>query len=467
MDTNALLRQLPSVDEALKYAPLHKLSEIHGHRIVADAIRDCLEATRLAIIEATLPFVEKVAIFADMEIRVDEVVKAGLRPVINATGVVLHTNLGRSPLAERAVRRVQDVISNYNTLEYDLRLGGRGQRTSHLEAILQKLTGAEAAVAVNNNAAAVLLILQTLCRDQEVIVSRGELIEIGGAFRIPDVMTASGATLKEVGTTNKTHLSDYRNAIGEKTGAIMKVHTSNYRIVGYTEAVAIDELYPLAAQQDIPLIHNLGSGTFVDLSPFGIHDEPTVRQAVAGGADLVSFSGDKLLGGAQAGIVVGKKKYIDQLKKAPLMRALRLDKMTIAALEETLTLYLDDATAWAEIPILAMLATPVAKIQERSERFVARLREAKIEASVEATKAVMGGGSTPTKVFDSYGIAIAPTARMSPSQLADALRHLDRAVIGRIENDTFYLDLRTVKEAEETLIVDGLVELLGDEEEDA
>lgn len=465
MDTNALLRQLPSVDEALKYAPLQKLSEIHGHRIVADAIRDSLEATRLAVLEETLPFIEINAIFADMEIRVDEVVKAGLRPVINATGVVLHTNLGRSPLAERAVQRVHDVIANYNTLEYDLRLGGRGQRTKHLETILQKLTGAEAAIAVNNNAAAVLLILQTLCQDKEVIVSRGELIEIGGAFRIPDVMTASGATLKEVGTTNKTHLSDYANGINENTGAIMKVHTSNYRIVGYTEAVEIDELRQLATQHRLPLFHNLGSGTFVDLAAFGVHDEPTVKQAVMSGADLVSFSGDKLLGGAQAGIIVGKREYIDQLKKAPLMRALRLDKMTIAALEETLTLYLDEKSAWSEIPILAMLAMPTEKIKERSERFVAKLREANIEASVEATKAVMGGGSTPTKVFDSYGIAIAATKRMSPSQLADALRRLDRAVIGRIENDTYYLDLRTVKETEEALIIAGLLELLGDEED--
>ena len=330
----------------------------------------------------------------------------------------------------------------------------------YVAAQLKRLTGAEAAVITNNNAAAVMLVLSALCADRQVVVSRGELVEIGGAFRIPEVMEMSGAALCEVGTTNKTRFSDYKRAVCEDTAALLKVHTSNYRVVGFTEEAGIGELKPLADRFGIPLIYDLGSGSLIDLSPYGIKGEPTVCEALAAGADIVCFSGDKLLGGPQCGIIVGSKRYLDKMAQHPLMRALRVDKMALAALEATLQLYLDDETAKRNVPILAMLCATQAELQSRSERVAGQLNDAGIPAEVITADSVLGGGSAPTEHFPSPVVAIAQSERVRPESAAHRLMQQDLPVIARIENDKLLFDLRTVGPEEEPKLLDTIMEVL-------
>ncbi|MFW5671612.1 MAG: L-seryl-tRNA(Sec) selenium transferase, partial [Acetivibrio ethanolgignens] len=336
MDKNLLYRSIPKVDVLLEEATMKEAIQLFGRELVIEATHMEMDELRRLIGDCedegeVRGLITNLA--ASITERIEKMLQPNMRRVINATGTILHTNLGRAPISQEHMKHIGEIATGYSNLEYNLREGHRGERYSHFEELLCKITGAEAAMAVNNNAAAVMLILSSLGKGGEVIVSRGELVEIGGKFRIPDVMAESGATLVEIGTTNKTHYSDYEEGITEQTRALLKVHTSNYRIVGFTESVAIDELIPLAEKHGIPVIEDLGSGVLLDLSQYGITYEPTVQDSIRAGADVVSFSGDKLLGGPQAGIIVGKKKYIDKMKKNQLTRALRIDKFTAAALE--------------------------------------------------------------------------------------------------------------------------------------
>ena len=340
-----------------------------------------------------------------------------LRPVVNATGIVIHTNLGRSLLPEEALARLQTVCRGYSNLEYDLQSGERGSRHVHAEAILRELTGAQAALVVNNNAGAVFLILNTLARGREVVVSRGQLVEIGGSFRIPDVMSSSGAILREVGTTNRTHLKDYVSAITDQTALLMKVHTSNYRIVGFTKEVPLNELATLGRERGLPVVEDLGSGCFINLTQFGLHGEITVQETVRAGADLVTFSGDKLLGGPQAGIIVGRKDLIERCRKNPITRALRVDKMTLAALDATLRLYRDERQALEKIPTLTMIALSPEELNGRAKQLASAIqgadRKAALRVEVRRSFSQVGGGSLPAQDLPTFVVA-SPVRRFQP-----------------------------------------------------
>ena len=440
MDT--LLRQIPKVDDLLRLPALNTLAAEVGAAAVTEAVRRTLDRLRADILVGTvteLPSTEALCAQISVSCRASRL--PSLRGVINATGIVLHTNLGRACLSDRALAAARGVSQGYSTLEYDLTAGERGQRYAHVEPLLCRLTGAEAAMVVNNNAAAVLLILSALTAGGEVITSRGELVEIGGSFRMPDVMAACGAVLREVGSTNKTRLSDYANAIGEQTRALLKVHTSNYRIVGFTESVSPAVLVELGRSRSIPVIEDLGSGCLVDLAPLGLRDEPTVQSSVKAGVDVLSFSGDKLLGGPQAGIIVGKRRCIDLLKRHPLARALRVDKLTLAALEATLQAYAD-GTALQEIPVLSMLAQTPEELRQRAESLCRRLGGIGVTAEMVSTENPVGGGAVPTQTLPSFAVAVAP--RDSAAALEAQLRQRPVPIIVRIAHDRCLLDMRTL-----------------------
>ncbi len=380
-----------------------------------------------------------------------------LRWVINGTGIIIHTNLGRSLLAQAAIDAIVNAASHYSNLEYDLNKGARGDRYEHCTSILKKLTGAENALVVNNNAGAVFLILNTLAEGKEVIISRGELIEIGGSFRIPEVMKKSGAVLREVGTTNRTYIADYERAINENTGLIMKAHTSNYRIRGFTHEADIEELSALGKKYNIPTFYDAGSGLLYSVKASGILDEPLISQEVAKGLDVVSFSGDKLLGAPQAGIIVGEKTLIDAMKKNPMTRALRPDKFTLAGLESTLLLYLDMEHAKEAIPTLRMIHENPNIFKGRAQRLLRQLkmRCGNMTVSVAEIYSEVGGGSLPDVVIPSYGILIKPHT-MSLEVLEKRLRNLEVPIIGRIEKETLILDMRTILKEEEPFLLSGL-----------
>jgi len=350
------------------------------------------------------------------------------------------------------------VASNYSNLEYDIDKGMRGSRYSHIEEIIERITGAESALVVNNNAAAVMLVLSTLAKEKEVVVSRGELVEIGGSFRVPDVMEQSGAMLVDVGTTNKTHPRDYENAIGEDTAALLKVHTSNYRILGFTSSVALDELVRIGNEKDIPVVEDIGSGVLLDLSKYGIEHEPTVQESLKAGVDIVTFSGDKLLGGPQAGIIVGKKEYIDRMKKNPLTRAIRVDKFTISALEATLRIYLDEDDAIKKIPTLRMITMPLEEIEDKANRLYMKIKEVvnkdiNIERVDEYSQ--VGGGAMPLERIPTKAIMLY-SQNMDVTKIEKNLRGLDTAIITRIYKDKMYIDLRTIRDEDFDLIAEGL-----------
>ena len=464
MDTNTLLRKLPKTDEVLAHPGLADTLTSVPRVLVLDAVRGAIEDARGRLLagEAIEPTAESAA--RDAVTRAALAAKPSLRRVINATGIIVHTNLGRSVLSEAAACAVAEVASGYSTLEYDVATGDRGSRHVHVESLLCRLTGAEAALAVNNNAAAVMLGIAGLARGREAIVSRGQLVEIGGSFRIPDIMAESGATMVEVGTTNKTHLTDYENALTPNTGLLLKVHSSNYRVVGFTDEVALPDLVHLGAMHGVPVMEDQGSGVLIDLAKFGIADEPTVGASVAAGAALVTASGDKLLGGPQAGLIVGRDQIIHRLKKHPMARALRLDKMTLAALETTLRAYLDEERALREIPTLRMLTTPQSEVRSRAEMLAARLREALGDAAEITTAddiARAGGGALPLADIPSAVVAIAPRA-MSAGKLEALLRcGGEPAVVARVREDRVLVDPRTLLgAAEEDAVVVRLVELL-------
>jgi L-seryl-tRNA(Ser) seleniumtransferase len=458
MDTNTLLRSLPKVDELLKREDVAALDAVHGRTLTLEALREALDVTRAAVRAGEIAEVSADAIAADAAAWLALKARRSLRRVINATGIVVHTNLGRSPLAEAAIEAVAEVARGYSTLEYDVPSGQRGSRHVHVEELICRLTGAGAAMAVNNNASAVLLGLAALARRKEAIVSRGQLVEIGGSFRIPDIMRESGAKMVEIGTTNKTHLRDYQNAITSRTGLMLKVHTSNYRVVGFTEEVSLEDLVALGAEHGVPVFEDQGSGVLIDLARFGLHGEPTIGAAVAAGADLVSASGDKLLGGPQAGILAGKREVIAKLKKHPLARAVRLDKMTLAALEVTLRLYLDERRLFAEVPTLRMLTMTQAELERRAGRLADAITSMCGEAYDVATAADTsraGGGALPMKDIPTTVVALTPH-RGSATSLEERLRLGEPAVIARIKDDRLLLDPRTLREDEDAEVVSAL-----------
>ena len=451
-----LLRQIPKVDELMKQPRLQELCGSVPAQKVTEAVRQILDELRASILNGSIEELPDMAgLCAQVVAVANKKAEYSLRKVINATGIILHTNLGRACISDRAAAAACEVAKSYSTLEYNLEAGRRGTRYSHVEELLCRLTGAESALVVNNNAAAVLLILSDMAQGGQVITSRGELVEIGGSFRVPDIMEACGAELKEVGTTNKTHLRDYDRAITEKTRALMKVHTSNYRIVGFSETPSLPELVQLGHERGLPVIEDLGSGSLVDLQQFGIYDEPSVQDSVRAGVDVVSFSGDKLLGGPQAGIIVGRKKIVDSLKKHPLTRAMRVDKMTLAALEATLRNY--DAGLTAEIPTLAMLAATPDQLKAKAEILRGLMVDAGIAAEVVPTEGQVGGGSVPTQMLKSFAVAVQPKA-VNLDQLETNLRLGSPAIVGRINHDRFLLDVRTLRESDFADIVKAVGE---------
>ena len=467
MNKNLLYRSIPKVDVLLENQAIQEMIERYSRDSVMEAIRAEMDDLRAFIggCDEEDKAQEQIALLVShIGDAVEKMHTPNMKKVINGTGTILHTNLGRAPISREHMRKAFDIVTGYSNLEYNLEKGRRGERYSHFEKLLCKITGAEAAMAVNNNASSVLLILSSLAKGGEVIVSRGELIEIGGKFRIPDVMTQSGATLVEVGTTNKTHVSDYEENITEETKALLKVHTSNYKIVGFTESVGIDELMPIAKEHGIPVIEDLGSGVLIDLSKYGLTYEPTVQESVAKGADVVCFSGDKLFGGPQAGIIVGKKKYIDMMKKNQLTRALRIDKFTAAALELVLQEYLSEEQAIQHIPVLRMITEPLDEVARRARSLARTIRSTDIPAKVDVVscESQIGGGSLPMERIPSMAVAIRPKYE-SVAALEDQMRHLTVPMIPRTVNDTIMLDVRTIETEDFKLIAAELQELLGQE----
>jgi L-seryl-tRNA(Ser) seleniumtransferase len=448
------LSQLPSVDRLLSATALASLVDAHGRAVVTGMVREVLAAARAAIKEGGgLPdeadLVEKVGAGVTAKMR------PRLRPVFNLTGTVLHTNLGRAPLPEEAVQALINAARNPCALEYDIESGGRGDRDNVVDELLCELTGAEAATVVNNNAAAVFLLLNTLAQKKQVIVSRGELIEIGGAFRVPDIMSRAGAKLVEVGTTNRTHLKDFAENINPRTAMLMKVHASNYAIHGFTHAVPEAELAALAHQHTLPFVIDLGSGTLADLAAYGLPHEPTPAEAIAAGADLVTFSGDKLLGGPQAGLLVGRRDLIAKIKKNPLKRALRVGKLTLAALEAVLGLYRDPDRLHLRVTAVRQLTRPEADIAAQAARLLPALQSAlaglPVTVEIVALKSQIGSGSLPVDRLPSAGFAVKPQGKRGGilNRIEQGLRALPKPVIGRIEEGALLLDLRCLAEHEE------------------
>jgi L-seryl-tRNA(Ser) seleniumtransferase len=462
-----LLKQLPAVDEILKEDRTRAWLETYPRVLVLEAIRTSIDRRRKSILKAKEqgPAKQAVAlpdILDQAEAILQELSEPSLRPVINATGVVVHTNLGRSILSEKAVQRMIEVSRSYSNLEYDIPEGERGKRYVHIEDILIRLTGVEAATAVNNNAAAVLLCLNALARGEEVVVSRGELVEIGGSFRVPDVMERSGAVLREVGTTNKTHLKDYEKAINENTGLLLKVHTSNYKIVGFTKEVEPAELAKLGQKHNIPVMWDLGSGSFIDLRAYGAGDEPTVQQAVDSGVDVLTFSGDKLLGGPQAGMILGRKVWLDSIRSNPLARALRIDKLTLAALDATLSQYLDMEKAVREIPTLWMLTQPLSEIGRKADVLASGIREqasASLSISIQDDTSQSGGGALPTGNFPTKTVCIRHD-RLSANQIESRLRLGKPHIITRIKEGMVLFDPRTLNDEEIGKIVEAVGKIM-------
>jgi len=459
------LRKLPSVDELLREPSIQALLSHLPRWAVLEAAREVLEERRRLARAGRLP--EEAPELSTLVREVQTLAKRNHRPnlrkVINATGVILHTNLGRALLAEEAAHQLLEVASSYSNLEYDLEGGRRGSRQAHLERLLVKLTGAEAALVVNNNAAAVLLALNTLAEGREVIISRGELIEIGDSFRIPDIMRKSGAILKEVGTTNRTHLKDYEAAITEKTALLLKVHTSNFRIMGFTADVPLQDLAELGRRYQLPVMEDLGSGALLDLSAVGLRKEPVVSESLKAGADLVTFSGDKLLGGPQAGILLGRKTLIENLRRNPLARAIRVDKLTVAALEATLRLYLDEERVWQRLPTLHVLTLGKAQVEAKAKKLLEQVQGrlgGRLSLSLEDGFSEVGGGALPLEELPTKLVALRSSTR-PPEEIEASLRRHDPPIMGRIKDGQVFLDLRTVQEGELEEVAKALVQLAG------
>lgn len=455
-------RLLPNVQKLLESEAIAALCEQYSRTETVSALRRMLDSERNQIKadESYQPsdfsdqqFIENVR--RDIELRREK----SLIQLINATGIIVHTNLGRAPLAKESIEAIEEASLGYSNLEFDLESGKRGSRYRHVETLLAELTGAQAAVVVNNCAASVLVSLNALCKDKEVIVSRGELVEIGGGFRMPDVIEITGAIMKEIGTTNKTRIADYENAINDNSAALLRNHCSNYKVVGFTERASLPDLVELAHRHGLYMIDDLGSGSLVDLSKYGVQDERSVQQVVASGVDAVMFSGDKLLGGPQAGIIVGKVAVIEKIKKSPLLRALRIDKLSLAALEATLALYLVPETTFERVPILKMIAQDQESIKVRSEAFIQSLPSLKnIEVSFDEGSSFIGGGSAPMNELPTIVLKLS-SGKHSAEKMSELMRQHKPAVIGRISNSALVLDLRTVLPQQENDLRAAIVSL--------
>lgn len=449
-----LLREIPSVNELLLRPAITELCEKAGREYATERVREVLAELRAELVAS-----QSQALLAGLEARVIAAIRAGLapslRPVINATGVILHTNLGRAPLSNAAADAVSEAARGYTNLEYDLETGRRGKRDVHAAVLLRQLLGVPAVV-VNNNAAAVFLVLHTLAAGGEVIVSRGELVEIGGSFRVPDIMAGSGAVLKEVGTTNRTRLADYEKAINKQTRMLLSVHRSNFKIVGFTERPALADLAKLARRRKLPLVEDLGSGCLFDLRPYGIEDEPLVQDSLKAGVDLVTFSGDKLLGGPQAGIIAGRPAMVERIRKSPLFRALRVDKLTYATLGATLRCYLSGRLD--ELPVARMIRTAKDEITQRAQAFIASGKLQGWRLELADGESVIGGGSTPGQALPTTLIALSHP-RLSAKALEQRLRGGNPPVLSRVENNRVLIDLRTVFPGQEALLLTVLQSL--------
>ena len=454
-----LLSQIPAINKILLLDEIKELMNTYTEVAIKSAIKQHIEEVKQAILNEELSEVPSLSkIVGEVARIVEKEDKNSLRRVINATGTILHTNLGRSLLSEKIKENIESVAFNYSNLEFDIDNKKRGSRYVHLIDILKKLTGAEDVLVVNNNAAAVLLTLNTLVKDQEIIVSRGELVEIGGAFRIPEIIKLSGGVPVEVGTTNKTHLKDYENAITEETGALLKVHTSNYKILGFTESVSNEEISYLARENELVSINDLGSGQFVDFSKFGLPYEPTVKEILDSGIDIVTFSGDKLLGGPQAGIIVGKKKYIEKMKKNQLTRALRVDKMTLASLEATLKLYLDEKDALEHIPTLHMISLSKERLFGKADILKTKLSDLDFDIRIEEDKAEVGGGSYPASYLESVAVKLTHR-KLHATEIERRLLEVEIPIITRIKDNSIILDMRTLRTREFDIVKAALEEV--------
>ena len=464
MNKNMLYRSIPKVDVLLEDPDIVTLIENHHRDVVVDVIREEIDKLRNFIKEnddVNLIETKINNLIENIKISTEKVYSYNIKKVINGTGTILHTNLGRAIISKKHADYLSEVVTSYSNLEYNLEEGKRGERYSHFEKLICKITGAEAAMAVNNNAAAVMLVLSSMAAEKEVIVSRGELVEVGGKFRIPDVMKSSNAHLVEIGTTNKTHLEDYEDAISENTGAFLKVHTSNFKILGFTESVSIEELCKLGREKDIPVIEDIGSGVLIDLSEYGLEYEPTVQDSIKAGVDVVSFSGDKLLGGPQAGIIVGKKKYIDKMKKNPLTRAFRIDKFTATILEMIFHEYLNEENAIKNIPVLSLITKDLKEIEKNTNDLFNKIEnlENVADINVEDTFSQIGGGSLPAERIKSKSVTIMPK-NISTQSLEAKLRAGKNPVVGRISEEKLILDMRTVLEDEIDILAQKLIDIL-------
>ena len=458
-----LFRKIPSVDRLLNHEKIRSLATLYPQSLILKAIHNVLEEIREGIKRGSIDGedLDLLRIISSIRDEADRISRPNLIPVINATGIIVHTNLGRSLLSDAVVKDFHLIASNYSNLEFDLRVGRRGSRYVHVEEILKELTGSEAAMVVNNNAAAVLLCLDTFARGRKVIVSRGELIEIGGSFRMPEVMKRGGAEMVEVGTTNKTHLKDYEDAIDEDTSIILKVHKSNYEIVGFSEEVSIEELVKLGRRYGKIVMEDLGSGCFVDFSKYGLMKEPLVQESVKAGVDIITFSGDKLLGGPQAGIILGKGELIELLRKNQLARALRIDKLTLFALERTLRLYRDEDMAIEKIPTLKMICEPYERVRRRAMRLkrrIGKLNTPNFQVQIEDVFSKTGGGALPLMDIPSVSLSLYPQ-RLSDTYMEEWLRSYDPPIIGRVEDRRVILDMRTVKDAQLNTLKDAILRL--------
>lgn len=476
MDLNekqqTLLRMLPGIDHIIELAETDPFFVNIPRSVLVSSARNVVENLRSDIIQSKKTITEKSLteprLLESVKDFAADTMKLNLIPTINATGVVVHTNLGRSLLSESAVENIQSVSSRYSNLEFDLSEGRRGSRYSAVEDIICEISGAEAAMVVNNNAGAVFLCLETIAKGKKVIVSRGELVEIGGSFRIPDVMAKSGATLKEVGTTNRTHSHDYETAIETDTGLLLKVHKSNYSIVGFTTEVSLKELVSLGSKYHMPVMEDLGSGTFIDFSKYGLIKEPTVQESVAAGVDIITFSGDKLLGGPQAGIIVGKKDFLDKIKKNPITRALRIDKLTLAALESTLRLYREEEKATGAIPTLHMLTLPFDHIDKKARklgRILKNIRDPRMSIKLINLSSRAGGGALPLLELPSKCIGVRVQG-ISANTIERIMRQNTIPILGRIEEEMFIMDLRTIQDDEYRIIETAFKNMLKRTESD-
>jgi L-seryl-tRNA(Ser) seleniumtransferase len=466
---NQLLRSLPSIERLLERPLALRLSAAVGRDRVRDLLRETTDELRHEVTSGRLPpAITSQSLIEEVERRLEpraaRFSQPSLRRVVNATGVIIHTNLGRAPLARQALEALSETAAGYSNLEYDLKQGERGRRETHCQELISRLAGSDAAIVANNNAAAVLLVLNTLAEGGEVIVSRGELIEIGGSFRIPDVMAKSGAILREVGTTNRTSIEDYKNAINERTRLILRVHPSNYRIIGFTHRPSAEEIADVARRAGVPSFEDLGSGCLIDLSPFGVKDEPVVADSLKAGVSVVSFSGDKMLGGPQAGIIAGSREIVDRVARNPLMRALRVDKLTYAALEATLRLYERGSArteVWMDVPVIRAIAASYQEIADRAASLresIGRLTNGRFTIDLEDGSSVIGGGSAPEVKLPTVLVTI-KAAEMSAASLEERLRGFRMPIITRTERDRVMIDLRTVSIEEEAIILEALAGL--------